>query len=585
MKPRILRVAAPLLLASALSAQLQEAWVDPINGDDSTGMIGVPTQPFRTIWFALQIVAPVAGPGSPAIIRCEKGIYSATTNFEQFPLLMRDYVNVVGCGARQCVLRGGPSGGTFNLFYPTLPSGGRAPRRPLVDFTFLTDTSYTEALDGFTLQDGDVQVYCETESERKAFRVSNCVFDMVDANGGGPAFGVLLVQTWNFSASRFDPIDAHLLNNTFIQAAIESGVVTPALFDAVAVCSTTEDPVGFRSLRGETDLNVQNNLIRCAGGSAARTAFLGVDANDTTATLGTTTGPTNAFSPGLSGGNSVGGTYRSVLVNGQGAPVPKVALLPNGTVDPNFLGETDAMLFGTPVTARRDWRLRPTTNTNPLENQGTNPGGSGGIVRSAANLSYVELPPAFAFATDMDGNGNPRVVGEVDIGADEIGLFTVSGCFSNGTVSYHRAANCYLPHPLADINRRYTFRQPLNNPLLLLVQNLTWAPCLPGITPGGCNQPGTIDPGIPAAGFAPPWSTVYLDPVWPNFASTDLTSLATTQNYVNPVDSAAYSFTAIWMAPGGDFGNGVFLNEQWVTIELASTGTVYRLTNLQSEIY
>ena len=93
--------AALLLCAVAVPARATELHVDPLLGSDATGN-GSPAAPFRSLTRALQ----VAQGGDT--VRGHAGIYSPVSG-EQFPLLLKSGVAVVGAGRGQAFLIGLPS--------------------------------------------------------------------------------------------------------------------------------------------------------------------------------------------------------------------------------------------------------------------------------------------------------------------------------------------------------------------------------------------------------------------------------------------------------------------------------------------
>ncbi|MCC7013040.1 MAG: hypothetical protein IT454_10800 [Planctomycetes bacterium] len=124
---------------------------------------------------------------------------------------------------------------------------------------------------------------------------------------------------------------------------------------------------------------------------------------------------------------------------GAGAPVPAVAIY-DGTgtsgVDPCFAGEFLPTLQSS-LTGVVDWRLLP---GSPLVDAGYVPGSSGRItMANGAVFDFsANIPEANPFDFDGEGHGNPRLVEfGVDLGFDEVHLFTISGSYSNGSTSHH----------------------------------------------------------------------------------------------------------------------------------------------------
>lgn len=458
-----------------------EMWVDPVIGDDTTALINDPTLPAKTIRAAItrlksQSMSSPLGPlglNNQGLVHVDPGIYSRSTTLEVLPIVMEDWIDVQGVGAKQVVVRGDHTQ-LSSIFYPDsdCDCGELVDREVIFDFSRLRDTQYAEMLDGVTLQGGDVQLYVGPEREVDG-RVSNCVFDMLENdseetfNVRGPEFGILMVHTYDVELKqeeKYWDIRLHVLNNTFVQSwdPVPSEEGEPAFSardDSVAICDVN-DPNCFGTgevdpqtrLRGVGNPNIQNNLIRAFDPTPA-TALMGIDLSDVSCAIGTTLGPTNAFDP-ASFGNSNGRFCSLVLGND---PVPRttaggVLLNPNvrtGGVDPTFVGEFLTSQTGGAIasTFGRDWRLMP---DSILADEGTAPVLVGfDMVLEAANLTrHVDLACTAASSFDFDGEvyGNPRLhpsplAGAAappnpDIGFDEIG-FLVDSASINDTVRYN----------------------------------------------------------------------------------------------------------------------------------------------------
>jgi hypothetical protein len=225
-----------------------EAWVDfeiaTLNATQVppiTPVVGCPDRPFPTINSATNGIRLAAGTGTipllsaenPGLVHVMPGIYGPATNGEQLPIQMWEFISIQGQSARACVIRGtGDTPNTF-AFVPFTPLGDRAFWEVLADFSFLTDESYVEFLDGFTFQSGQIQVYCEPEEVDCQWRISNCVFDMLDMSDvglPGPEFGILMSHTYDadyalvkgpkgkpVGVGGYHDVEAHIINNTFIQ--------------------------------------------------------------------------------------------------------------------------------------------------------------------------------------------------------------------------------------------------------------------------------------------------------------------------------------------------------------------------------
>jgi hypothetical protein len=198
---------------------LTEAWVDPINGNDATAVVDDATLPFLTATAALAAVSGSIGGGGPTnrgLLHLNAGIYSLLTNGETFPLVMVDWIDIQGVGAKQTILRGTPFDATISAFQPlsdpTCTCGQRVQSRVLVDFSLADNAGYAEMIDGVSFQDSDIQVYAESIQHHLQGRVSNCIFDMFENPDEGylpPFFGILMVHRWvqDTKGDPTDPVD------------------------------------------------------------------------------------------------------------------------------------------------------------------------------------------------------------------------------------------------------------------------------------------------------------------------------------------------------------------------------------------
>lgn len=461
-----------------------QVWVDPCNGTDATGpaalaALDCPARPFRTITAALDAVAPFASSAMPGIVHLDPGVYSPVTNQEVFPLMMRPDVALQGVGAKRTILRG--AGLTTNdVFFPaSCQCGTTVPAEVLVDLSDLVDdgvVGYADFIDGVTFQGGDVQVLADGEFDGE-YRISNCVFDMLDYQDmepavRGPYFGILMVERWDLANSCEYPVyRMHILNNTFVEGwytdpSGESFLASRP--EAVAICDTNDPLCLFGGdgdpnpgLRGVGRPNIQNNLFRTIA-PAPRLPMLGIDATDTTRSIGV--GPsvfTNAFDPSpfsAGGADTVTGpdytfcVQRTVLdcstgtaVYTPGAP-PQEAIHPvagAGGIDPGFIGELLSWK-GFPISASRDWRLLPDSAMRDLGSipvyADTDPDrGRLGAVNGTIYFDPIfASPPQIPLSSfDFDGEvyGNLRINGFVDIGFDETDLMVQCG-YQNDSRSF-----------------------------------------------------------------------------------------------------------------------------------------------------
>lgn len=207
------------------------SWVDPVNGDDSTGDVQDPDLPFKTLQAGIDatfnaLIALGQGYGE---VRALPGVYGPAdvvgngpnSSGDVLPIVMRDRISVLAVGgARRCIIRGtgdpNLSGGGVNLRWPDAQLGRNTSvvtREVLVDMSGVghatrfpagTNTTtpwydegdknsgpaptpeqydFREVLDGFTLQGGDVQVLCLNGSQVNGYFkpravIRNCIFDM-----------------------------------------------------------------------------------------------------------------------------------------------------------------------------------------------------------------------------------------------------------------------------------------------------------------------------------------------------------------------------------------------------------------------
>jgi len=450
------------LTASNANAQTYQAWVDPTlgTGAGTVSVGGLPpaagATPFSTISAAIGAIAGLAGTGAnPALsaantglVHCMPGIYSPGTNLEPLPIVMVDFISLVGtAGAKGTIVRGlqttaygGPgvlpaAGGVAapaGVYLPTLPNSRSVTQEVLFDGSGLNDL-FPEVIDGFTTRGGDIQFYIEAELASKSWTIANCVLDML--NGApeiatpaplaplpivpGPTFGVLQVVDYFAGAVPYLNIQTNFLNNTVVMGWQSGpdvgGVATVCRPGAVAFCDVTDPltnpaypPYGADPLArqvGFSPINIQNNIFRTlpAQQATGTMAMIGVDASDTATSAGTRIGPTNAFAAPLAGTLAGGGPATPplgalpVFFSGFGPggvlPAPWIDVNPanppgvsGAARDPAFVGEYLSRQAA-PTAAdllQRDWRILP---SSPYVEAGSAPTGllSGVGVLTAAN--------------------------------------------------------------------------------------------------------------------------------------------------------------------------------------------------------
>lgn len=491
----------------------KEAWVNPCHG--GAGEVGCPDKPYLTIADAIVgLIGASVSPTEPGIVHLDAGVYSPTTNFEPMPIYMEPNISIRGLGAKECVIRhqyiDDEATKPSYVYYPEVPPGatygpGDGPgwwqhRYVIIDTDHLEippgqTGNYIEFIDGVTFQGGDVQVYlaAELQNEEVTFRVSNCVFDMLDYSSDwgqaldnvvpsdvtGPDFGLLVVnQVLTPPGSPVCPTDPNLftgvqyldmpssvLNNTFVMHWYASGdpstpwLAVSAKAEAVAICDAG-DPKNEdcdQRIRGISKLNIQNNLIRSTDN---QWPMMGIDARDSTCSVclvqtTTTPAPTNAFDSALyaSGGGLVLDANTRFGVYRGSKPVTVIDQLGSGGRDPAFVGEyITTLAAGGSGERYRDWRVLP---DSAIKDKGALPTSTSGpwILRASNGTEYVD--PAFGtsgssvtvntdglshscFVFDGEGYGNERLHGSfVDIGFDETSDYVHAGYMNDARAFDH----------------------------------------------------------------------------------------------------------------------------------------------------
>lgn len=133
-KERVLTAVLAMLLVVSGVASAVDYYVNAENGSDSNSGLE-PPDAWRTITHALSAV--VCSPEAPATIHVAAGTYSASTNGESFPLVMRSYVSLKGEGEART----------------TLDAEGRAYH--VICCYYLTNVG----LSGFTVKGGNTNAY------------------------------------------------------------------------------------------------------------------------------------------------------------------------------------------------------------------------------------------------------------------------------------------------------------------------------------------------------------------------------------------------------------------------------------------
>ena len=613
------QLVAALCLVSTLAAPaasqctpLQYAartWVDPVFGNDTTGVVNFPNRPYLTLGRAIADTAsdPAVAAGGEGLVTALPGIYSWWTNTELTPVVMRDRVHVVGIGAKECVLRG--SQGVTTLFPCIYPfagtSGAPIPKEIGLWFQNTVASGDSEAsIEGFTIEGAQVQAFFSSEAGIRG-RISNCVFDMRSPSDaiGGPEFGVLInnvlvnviggVAIYQFAEPK-------IFNNTFILATrLPDGTIQSAVPFAVGICDTNwgnPNPSGpkdpDRECRGVSEPSIQNNILRDLP-FAKRTAMLGIDRTDTAIGFGTGTfnGSTNAFDPGTVGPNDATNLFFCKWMG-----LPPSARVNTAIDDPRFAGEYVGVLklaAGEPYVNLTDFRLIP---GSPMTDMGSSPfystpGACSAQFRAVNGTTYVDHPLGAwehgSFDFDGEGHGNLRTVAgstaaaETDIGFDESDSLLVAGSYANNSKSHNQS---WFPPFIdnSDTNRYYI--SPIVTGLSVSMSLSATTSAFPA--PISFNvYPGLgpiLAPFVPFPGMAP--SFLWLMPGWISLPTFPM-AVQTVPDVLNGIPRPFNMFkVSLAEVPG----TVTFFNEQAFHIDNATglpvtSAPLNRLSNSQSE--
>ncbi len=540
------------------------------------------------------------------VVLCMPGTYGPTGvqagPKDDLPIVIRDRVSLRGHGARRVILRGeSPDATPRTVFWPNASTCGTySDREVLVDFAFeWTDQQYEsspwgdnseEFVDSLTFQGGDVQVYFDDEGDRLG-RVSNCLFDMRHDPTGvpGPYFGIEIVHGYdpNFPPPGYFFHPVNILNNTFILGEVCPAGVSALLArpEAVAIIDVTDpkclsaSPDPITTLRGIGKPSIQNNLIRDLPSQTTQRVLLGVDGSDTTTAIGTSPGTTNSFRDSRIGGTN--NTFYSVLLSP--APVAAVDLdsLPN---DPPFVGE--ALASSLPLfPSYRDWRLLPGSIVGslpriPQEDEGSGPVFSSGTVRLVATNGTTYTEPfcnqLSSFYNDGESYGNPRSIGEVDIGFDECHMMVMAGTWANLSNSHNLPDLSIDPNLGTGAARRMILfsRQLAGGQVTINGTKVAYSPAPWGHQPGTKFPPST-DGSLPAF-YQKKYISFSNNPT--SNPAMPWTGVIGSTTLVNPVSSISY-VVGVRVVVDNETGPGTFFNTQAVAVSGPDT---YR-GNLQSE--
>ena len=566
--------ALPLLLAARAAAN--DMYVNPQTGND--GNLGTKASPLLTLHKAIGMVAASGG----GVVRAMPGIYadSPTYNNEQFPLNIPAGVALQGVGAKECVIRRLQVGfGTGSHSGVLLPSNPINPLvhadtvYPIVDFSFAVFSHYTNTfIEGFTFQGGQVQIYTYPENAQ-AVRISNCVFDLREGGDEllpGPEFGILLTPVWiktGEDTGFYPELEYHVLNNTFIAGYQITATTRDLSTQSCVALANSNDPAVWagphnhdpnQTIRGVSDLNVQNNLFRILPTQLAM-ATIGIDSTDITAAVGvpppgvSLPTPTNAFDPADAGVLSADFAHKwaSGLDSGKllGAPVLAIDTSTPPTIDPGFVGEMIGQTqSGLALPHVRDWRLLQTSRMKDIGTQPVVPTPTTAMLGATDGITYVEstLAGDRAFDWDGEGFGNPRIVdGAIDVGYDEIDQLTIAGSYGNDTKSHGYP---YEQHGVTPGNIQRTY---IKRPFSTVALYTSFRPYVGGraydIPPGSTTTgsgPGGIVPWYLAIPYNPTGPTTWVNVGWLNpidgFSHAVNLSIVTLNDYPPPTPAPVY---------------------------------------------
>jgi hypothetical protein len=200
-------------------------------GDNSNP--GTMREPLRNIQDAIYL----AGLDKPAVVVLLPGTYSASTNYESFPIYMDEDVSLQGTSAMNTILDGEGYGTDLVWFYGMYG-----------DF----DETY---LDSVTLRRGDYAINMESEYNPVGPTISNSV--ITDNN-----IGVRMVAVWEHDSETYPHFFPRIVNNTIVENTIGifdqakpgiggpldgKGVAEPAIINNIIKFNTTWDLAGVDS--------------------------------------------------------------------------------------------------------------------------------------------------------------------------------------------------------------------------------------------------------------------------------------------------------------------------------------------------
>ena len=368
----------PQVLPIAPSCTPPSVWdrvfVDPVNGDD---ILGSTTTPFKTVNAAVSYLSAAFGGG---VVHCLPGVYSFTTNGEDFPINMMPHVSIQGTSAIDTVFDATNDPGGDSVWNATLqtfvtgtalisffPGGGGC-----FDHTFV---------DSLTLMGGaeGVQIVAEEPINPQ---ISNCIITKNDTG--------IHVTSIEFTPTPNDPIEYHpcrpaILFDTIVGNQI--GVLNDNIYTINPIVAGFNEPAVVNTI-------LDNSIADLEGVDLCDTARLAFKSGSV---------DTAGISPRI-------GPLPVPRVNLAAATIPFVA---NNLSYPSV-----------------DYRIRLTGN--PVDEQGIRPfTGTSLLLPNGTVVWSTFFTGDTAWDEDCEGQGNSRQNdAQVDIGADERGHLLLWG-FAN----------------------------------------------------------------------------------------------------------------------------------------------------------
>lgn len=418
---------APLAAQQTQLYPVGKIWVDPANGVDTNP--GSSAAPVMTITRALALCNPIPAGFTDMVIMLRPGIYGST--LESFPLQMTKNTSLQGAGALNTVIKG------------DLISG-----QVLIKFEADVVNEFNRTfIDGLSIREGDINIRIENNATHRFASkplISNCficdartwAIDIVSAPNGAAGETlvctppVLLPQT-GWVVHRPKVVNCTFRNNRHV--IMNRTNTFPLDVDGPPILGVSE-PGLMNLLCADSHLQGPPRI--------AKDDLIGIDSKDLEIVVAPGSPPTLLATSCAFDLANTGGLFDPLLnpnclpgVSTQG--LPPVPLFSPANVAANFAPMFIEDVVGNPFPGANavDVRLNPALagisgGIGPVDT-GYLPAGdqvtwSNGTV---CNLQLVRNNLAYADVRDVDceGYGNPRVVGLIDVGADELGELVVAG--------------------------------------------------------------------------------------------------------------------------------------------------------------